>query len=440
MNVKLKLSEKQQEFARANQDEVFFGGSAGGGKTYGQIGDAYLKALEYAGIKQLILRSTYPELEKSVIRESLNLYSNKIAKYNDSKKSWKFINNSIIDYGYCESEKDVYKYQSAEYDIIRIDEATHFTGFMYLYLKSRIRGANDYPKQMKCTGNPGNVGHSFIKERFIDNGTTEYKDNNGTRIFIPSRLDDNPVLRDNDPEYVKRLNSLPDKERRALRDGDWDAFEGQFFNEFNRDIHVIEPFEIPKDWYIYFTMDYGLDMLAGYWIAVDYNNNAYVFREVYEPNLIASDARNKIKELTNESVYIYLAPPDLWNRRQETGKSIADIFEEENIILNKSNNDRKQGWQQVKEWLKVYKDEQGIDTSKLKIFSTCKNLIRSIPQLQHDERNIGDVANQPHEITHGPDALRGFCVYWTQEPVKAEVKHRVWQLDDSEQIEEDIWY
>jgi len=223
--------------------------------------------------------------------------------------------------------------------------------------------------------------------------------------------------------------------------GEWDVYEGQFFSEFNRNTHVCEPFEIPKDWYIYFTMDYGLDMLAGYWIAVDYNNNAYVFREVYMPNLIVSKARDIVKELTNENIYMHLAPPDLWNRHKETGKSTADIFAEGNIILYPTNNDRKQGWLQKKEWLKVYEDEQGYKTSKLKIFSTCKNLIRCIPQLQHDEKKIGDVANEPHEITHGPDAIRGFCIYWTQEPLKVEVKKKLpFALQTDEEEDSDIWY
>jgi len=244
----------------------------------------------------------------------------------------------------------------------------------------------------------------------------------------------------NDPDYVKALESLPEDRKRAMLYGEWDVYEGQFFPEFKRNIHVIEPFEIPKDWYIYFVMDYGLDKLAGYWIAVDYQNNGYVFREVYESNLLVSQARDKIKEMTNENVYMYLAPLDLWNRHKETGKSTADIFAEGNIDLYKTNNDRVQGWLQMKEWLKVYKDEQGCDTARLKIFNTCKNLIRCIPQLQHDDKKIGDVANEPHEITHGPDAIRGFCVYWTQEPIFVLKKQELPFELQTEEVEEDIWY
>ena len=377
----------------------------------------------------------------------MNLYPLSIANYNDSKHTWKFKNGSIIDFGYIQYEKDVYQYQSAEHDVIRFDESTHFTEFMYTYMISRCRGANPYPKCIKSSTNPGGVGHNWVKERFIDIGAPNVihtcKLETGettTRIFIPSLVQDNKFMLTYDPDYIKRLDALPEKERRALKYGDWDIFDGQFFTEFKRDIHVIEPFEIPKDWYIYFVMDYGLDKLAGYWIAVDYNNNAYVFREVYESNLLVSQARDKIKEMTNEQIYLYLAPPDLWNRHKETGKSTADIFEEGDITLYKTNNDRIQGWLQMKEWLKPYKDEQGCMTARLKIFNTCKNLIRCLPQVQHDEKRVGDIANEPHELTHSVDAIRGFCVYWTQEPIFMPKKQELPFELQTEEEDEDIWY
>lgn len=445
--MEISITKKQQAFIDSQAFETLFGGAAGGGKSYGQLVDGLLYALKYPKSKQIIFRSTFADLEKSLIRTSMDLYPLSIADYNSSKHTWKFKNGSIIDFGYIQYEKDVYQYQSAEYDVVRFDELTHFTEFMYTYLISRCRGANPYPKCIKSSTNPGGVGHNWVKERFIDigvpNTTHTCKLETGettTRIFIPSLVQDNKFMLTYDPDYIKRLDALPEKERRALKYGDWDIFDGQFFTEFKRNIHVIEPFEIPKDWYIYFVMDYGLDMLAGYWIAVDYNNNAYVFREVYQSNLLVSQARDKIKEMTNESVYIYLAPPDLWNRHKETGKSTADIFAEGGIDLYKTNNDRIQGWLQMKEWLKVYKDEQGCDTSRLKIFSTCKNLIRCLPQIQHDEKKIGDVANEPHELTHSVDAIRGFCVYWTQEPIFVAKKQELPFELQTEDTDEDIWW
>lgn len=444
--MEISITKKQQAFIDSQAFETLFGGAAGGGKSYGQLVDGLLYALKYPKSKQIIFRSTFADLEKSLIRTSMNFYPLSIANYNDSKHTWKFKNGSIIDFGYIQYEKDVYQYQSAEYDVIRFDELTHFTEFMYTYMISRCRGANPYPKGIKSSTNPGGVGHNWVKERFIDIGAPNVihtcKLETGettTRIFIPSLVQDNKFMLTYDPDYIKRLDALPEKERKALKYGNWDIFDGQFFTEFDRNIHVIEPFVILKDWYVYFVMDYGLDKLAGYWIAVDYNNNAYVFREVYQSNLLVSQARDKIKEMTNEDVYMYLAPPDLWNRHKETGKSTADIFAEGNVTLYKTNNDRIQGWLQMKEWLKPYKDEQGCTTAKLKIFNTCKNLIRCLPQVQHDAKRVGDIANEPHELTHSVDAIRGFCVYWTQEPIFVPKKQELpFELQTEE--EEEIWY
>ena len=144
--INLTISKKQYEFIQAKEFEVLYGGAAGGGKSYGQLIDAYLYALKYKKSKQLILRRTFPDLEKSLIRVSRDLYRQDLCEYNGSKHTYTFINGSIIDFGYINNESDVYQYQSAEYDVIRFDELTHFTEFQYTYLISRCRGANDYPK------------------------------------------------------------------------------------------------------------------------------------------------------------------------------------------------------------------------------------------------------------------------------------------------------
>jgi len=388
---------------------VLFGGAAGGGKSYAQLIDAFLYAMKYAGSKQLILRRTLPELEKSLIRVSLGLFDKEIYRYNSAKHTGSFVNGSIIDFGYCDRENDVYKYQSAEYDVIRFDELTHFTEDMYIYLMSRIRGVNDFPKQIKSSTNPGGVGHSWVKQRFIDVCASGiYSDKNGTRQFIPAKVSDNSFLMKNDKGYINRLNRLGEKDKKALLYGDWDIFYGQYFSEFRRSIHVVKPFSIPNHWKRYFTMDYGLDMFAGYFIAVDTYGRAYVYREIYKPNLIISAAAKEILASGEKGISLYYAPPDLYNRRQDTGKSVAEIFAEYGILLTKSENDRVQGWYNLKEWLMPYKDEQGVTTANLVIFETCHNLIRTLPALTHDRANPNDVANHPHEITHAPDAIRYF--------------------------------
>lgn len=415
----IEITEKQEQFINSEAFETLFGGAAGGGKSYGQLVDALLYALKYPKSKQIIFRRTFPDLEKSLIRVSLEFYPREAASYNSSKHIWTFKNGSIIDFGYIDSENDVYQYQSAEYDVIRFDELTHFTEYMYTYMISRCRGANPFPKHIKSSTNPGGVGHSWVKARFIDIGEPnvihEITLENGkknTVIFIPSLVQDNMFLLDNDPDYVSRLELLPEKEKQALLYGDWDIFDGQFFTEFDRKIHVCTPFKIPKDWRIYRTRDYGLDMCATYWIAMDYQMNVYVYKELYESDLIVSDAARKINAMTDEKIQIDYAPPDLWNRNKDTGKSTADIFAENGQYLTKADNNRVTGWLAVHEWLKTYKDEQGQLNSKLKIFSNCINLIRTLPALQHDEKNPNDVAVEPHELTHAPDALRYFCTMW----------------------------
>lgn len=206
--------------------------------------------------------------------------------------------------------------------------------------------------------------------------------------------------------------------------GEWGIDGLVFFPEFTETDHVIEPFNLPKEWRRYITLDYGMDMLACYWIAVDTVGNAYVYRELYEgrdngkglngAGHIISEAAARILELTpdDEEITATFAPPDLWNRRQETGRSVADIFSEYGIHLTKTSNDRLDGWASMHEWLKVQRNEFGQMKPRMQIFKTCVNLIRCLPELQYDEKRVNDAANTPHEITHAPDAIRGFCVYW----------------------------
>lgn len=413
------ITEKQEQFINSEAFETLFGGAAGGGKSYGQLIDAFLYALTYPKSKQIIFRRTYPELFQSIIRVSLEIYPRAVCEYKETKRYWKFRNGSIIDFGYCQYESDVYSYQSAEYDVIRFDELTHWTEFMYVYLISRCRGTNGYPKRIKSTSNPGNIGHEWVKQRFVNVGQPnkihEITLENGeksTVIFIPSLVQDNIFMMESDPNYVNRLELLPEKEKKALLYGDWDIFDGQFFSEFDRKIHVCEPFEIPKDWRIFRTRDYGLDKLACYWIAMDYHLNAFVYKELYESDLIVSAAAEKINAMTTEKITTDYAPPDLWNRNKDTGKSTADIFAQNDQFLTKADNNRISGWLAVHEWLKIYTDEQGQLNSKLKIFSNCTNLIRTLPAVQHDEKNPNDVAIEPHELTHAPDAIRYFCTMW----------------------------
>lgn len=415
----LNLNERQKLFFKARRRFIAYGGARGGGKTWAVRTKAMLLSCRYDGIKILIVRRSFQELRDNHILP-LQMELRDLARWKEQEKRFIFPNGSYIRFGYCSAERDVLQYQGQEYDIIFIDEATQLTEFQFQTFKGCLRGANDFPKRMYLTCNPGGVGHAWVKRLFIDRQYVE-----GERPedyeFIQAKVTDNPVLMKKDPEYINMLRSLPYELREAWLNGSWDIFAGQYFSEWNRDVHVVEPFVIPAWWRRYITIDYGLDMLAAYLIVVDNHDMAYVVQEVYKgrdlgegaKGLIVSEAAAEVKALAgNGDIAAYLAPPDLWNARQETGKSVADIFAESGIYLTQTSNDRIDGWMAMHERLHVFEDEQGVQVAKLRIFPQCINLIRTLPQLRYDDKRINDVATEPHELTHGPDAIRGWCVYW----------------------------
>lgn len=428
-DIKLTITSKQHRFIKADAFEVLYGGAAGGGKSYGQMVDALLYAMKYPGSKQIIFRRTFPELEKSLIRVALAVYPGEIFSYSKASHTGTFKNGSFIDFAYCDNESDVYRYQSAEYDVIRFDELTHFTESMYTYLISRCRGVNGFPKQIKSSTNPGGVGHSWVKARFIDIGVPDIVHDG--RIFIPAKVTDNKFLMNRDPEYIKRLEMLDDRDRRALLEGKWDIAKGRFFESFNRKIHVLKPFCIPSEWNFYISLDYGLDMLAGYKVAVDSRGYAYVTDEVYcgkdngGDGLIVSEAATEIKKLCgHDKIRAVFAPPDLWNRQKDSGHSIATLFFQNGVSLTKVSGARVSGWLQLKEWLAVFNGEDGQKTARLRIFDNCKNLIRTMGELQCDQHDPSDCALSPHELTHAPDALRYFVAGQPKTPLSSAPDYR----------------
>jgi len=400
-------NEKQERFFKAQNRYIAYGGARGGGKSWAVRKKSVLLALNYPGIRILLLRRTIPQLrENHLLPLSSELHG--IAKYNKSEHVFDFPNKSRIKAGYCDTESDVLQYQGQEYDIIFMDEATQFTEFQFRTLTACIRGANNFPKRMYLTCNPGGVGHAWVMRLFIER---EYKGNEREEdyCFIPAKVFDNTVLMEKDPGYVDTLKNLPRDLQRAWLHGDWNVFEGQYFKEFDPDIHITEPFEIPSHWRKYLSIDYGLDMLAAFWIAVNPEGIAYVYRELYKSGLIISEAAKEIKSAEcGDEIYQRLAPPDLWGKRQESGKSAVDIFAQYGLIFKKASNDRIAGWYELKEWLKPYTNEFGLETARIQIFPCCKNLIRTLPKLSYDSQRPNDVSSSPHELTHAPDAIRYF--------------------------------
>ena len=263
---------------------------------------------------------------------------------------------------------------------------------------------------MYLTCNPGGVGHEWVKRLFVER---DYRDGEKEKdyCFIPATVEDNPFLLAGSPEYVQMLDLLPDDVRRAWRYGDWDALAGTFFPEFRRETHVIEPFtRLPDEWKKYRVFDYGLDMFACLWVAVDFDGRCYVYRELQKSGLIVSEAAKMAVELTPpyEHIEMTIAPPDMWNRQKDSGKSMAEIFAQNGLGIVRASNNRVQGWMSLKELLRPMRDEN--DRPALLVTSDCRALIRNLPLLQHDEGNPADCATEPHSITHDTDALRYFAV------------------------------
>ena len=257
-------SEKQKIFLAEKHKYTAFGGARGGGKSWAVRTKAILLALNYPGIRICIIRKTYPELKANHI-DNLRGILGDIAVYRESSKEFTFGNGSRITLRYCQNEKDLDKFQGLEMDVVFIDEATQFTEAMYQRISACVRGVNNFPKRIYLTCNPGGVGHAWVKRLFIDRKYKTGEDGNDY-AFIRSMVTDNGALMSADPEYIKKLEALPPKLRRAWLEGDWDIFEGQFFEEFLDDsshyedriwTHVIEPFEIPKGWQIYRSFDWG---------------------------------------------------------------------------------------------------------------------------------------------------------------------------------------
>lgn len=230
------------------------------------------------------------------------------------------------------------------------------------------------------------------------------------KIFLPWDTDPKRT-----PEWYEKtrelLGELIIQEYPASPEEAMQAPGGCFFSEFRRNIHVIEPFKIPEDWRRYMAIDYGLDMLAAIYGAVDPEGNIYIYKEVYKPELIISAACEAMREAEEGEGYIVrYAPGDLWGKSSTDGKTRIEHFTDGGFNFIAASRDRAAGWAAVKEWLKIYEDAEGKKTSRLKIFKNCVNLIRTLPAIARDEKKPDDVKTEPHELTHAPDALRYLLV------------------------------
>jgi len=223
-------NERQKEFLRCKKKYIAFGGARGGGKSWAVRTKARLLGLRYPGIRMLLIRRTYQELENNHIR-FLRQELHGLAEYRHSARQFAFRNGSVLDFGYCASEGDLDRYQGAEYDIIFIDEATQLHEEWLRQFAACLRGVNDFPKRIYYTCNPGGASHSYFKRLFIDR-QYEPGEDPADYTFIQSLVTDNKALMESQPDYIKQLEALPPKLKEAWLYGKWDLFEGQFFEDF----------------------------------------------------------------------------------------------------------------------------------------------------------------------------------------------------------------
>ena len=425
-------SEPQWKFFLSTAKYTCYGGARGGGKSWAIVRKAAMGAYEYPGIQIIMLRREYDQMENPIITPMLSILAPGTFKYNKTDHVLTFVNGSQIKFGNMPDYDAATggKYQGQSYDWMFIDEATQFTESEFRGLAACVRGANKIPKRIYLTCNPGGVGHFWVKRLFVDR---QFKDDEEPKdyVFIPATVDDNIDLVKSNPDYIKQLELLPEDIRRAHRYGDWNALSGVYFEEFTDGVHTCKPFPIPAHWQRYRAFDYGLDMFFCLWVAVDETGRCYVYRQFAKSGMVVSDAAAKQLELTrpDENIYFSIAPPDMWSRNRESGKTQAAMFAEYGVGLVKADNNRNQGWSALKELFKLRPD--GLPS--LRIFDTCGTLIDCVKSLQHDKNDPNDVMDKPHDITHGPDALRYFAQTYVL-PAEA-LRSDEWEEEDTSRMD-----
>lgn len=435
-------NKKQEMFLKDRHKHVAFGGARGGGKSWGIRTKAILLCEKHAGITVMIVRKTYPELIANHVKPLKGILMvgtpKAAAYYNESQKEMRFPNGSQILFRYCDTDKDLDRYQGTEVDVLFIDEATQFSEYQLKVLVACVRGVNSFPKRIYYTCNPSGQGMGYIKRLFIDRKFKAGEDPEDYS-FIQSLVTDNKALLKAQPDYLKQLEALPPKLKEAWLNGRWDVFEGMYFEEFrdapdpqacydagisiedaqleHRWTHVIEPFEIPAGWKIYRSYDwgYGKPFSVGWW-AVDYDGCAYRILELYGCTQTPNEGvhwsnkqqMDKIQEIEREHRWLKgktiqgVADPSIWDGSH--GISCAEEADKHGIWFEKGINDRIAGWMQVHERLKF--DEDG--KAMMYFFSNCKAIIRCMPLMMYDEHKVEDLDTTLED--HCLDECRYFCM------------------------------
>ena len=454
--IDLKPNAKQLMFLKARRKYIGFGGARGGGKSWAIRVKSLLLANRYPGIKILIVRRTLVELRNNHIDPMKQLLRG-IAKYNQQERKFVFFNGSTISFEYYDAEKDSMKYQGVEYDIIFIDEATQFMEEWLKIIASCCRNTSDIPTRIYMTCNPGGPSHAYIKRLFIDR---EYRneENPDDYEFIQSLVTENKALMEHSPEYLSFLKNLPTKLKKAWLYGDWDIFEGMFFEEFRNDpehyedrqwTHVITPFRPKSHWPIYRSFDWGYfrPFSCGWW-TVDDDGVIYRICELYGVQHSGNEAVAnmgvkwppdkvfaEIQKCEREHPYLAgkritgVADPAIW--KADGGVSIAETATHYGIFFQQADNERIPGWMQMH--YRMMFDEDGFP--QMYIFKTCKNFIRTITTLQYDPHKAEDLDTDGED--HAADETRYFCQSRPIKPyIPQEEFHPAWGNDPLEQFTE----
>jgi len=425
----------QTEALSRSEFEILYGGSRGGGKT--EAGLAWMvepNFLQNEMYRGLVIRKNVEDLRDWIDRAKI-FYRPLNAKFIGQPSEIRFPGGAIIRTGHLKDENAYEKYQGHEYQKILIEELTQIPQEeQYLRLVSSARSTIGLTPQIFATTNPGGPGMGWVKSRWVDKARGKtYVDpvTTRTRIFIPAKVTDNPTLMKKDPGYIQYLDGLPEELRRAWRDGDWDVFVGQFFKEWRRAVHVVQPFKIPKGWYKYRAIDYGYRApFCCLWGAVDFDGNVYIYKEHYEAEKELSYHVRMINERSEgENYHLTVGDPSMWARNPvrvtkrdsmiPTHMSIADLMAQAGIPVVKANNNRPNGWAAIREYLHWEGDEE--EPSKqpqIFVFENCENLIRTLPSMVFDKNRPEDLNTKTED--HAVDALR-YMILQLYSPSKKEI-------------------
>ena len=420
---------KQLRLLQAKAKYVAFGGARGGGKSWVIRLKACLLARRWAGIKILIVRRTLVDLRNNHI-DPLKAMLSGLARYQRDERRFLFPNGSTISFEFYNSEKDRMKYQGVEYDVIFVDEATQFEEGWLKDIATARRGVNAFPKRIYYTCNPGGPSHHYIKRLFVDRDFRAEEDPEDY-VFIQSLVTENRALMEADPDYITYLKNLPPKLRQAWLYGDWQIFEGMYFEEFRDNpagyqthqwTHVIDPIRPKRHWPVYRSFDWGYfrPFSCGWW-TVDDDGVIYRILELYGVEHSGQDAVanqgvkwppekvfGEIKKMENEHPYLAgrqihgVADPAIWDA--EAGISFAETAMKFGLFFEKGDNARIPGWMQMH--YRMMFDENGY--AQMYVSRECRDFIRTIPTLQYDEHRVEDLDSRGED--HIADETRYFCM------------------------------